>query len=190
VSGRIDCFKHLALAAGFCGILLGLTGCSAVAPAYQPSIDNTRALQQLPDRKVSVGTFTARTPELNHISLRGGAFNSPFNDSYAEYLKAALRSELESAGKLDSTAQVTITGELLENALDAAIGTGTARISARIMVTRGKDKVFDKIVVGTSSWDSSFMGAVAIPAARQNYADTMKKLLAQLFSDPDFRAAL
>lgn len=169
---------------------LALTGCAAVAPSYQPANDNVRALQAMPGGKVSLGQFTAKSDDLNHITIRGGAYTSPQNDSFAEYLKAALRKELESSGRLDSKASVVITGELLKNSLDAAIGTGTAVISARIVVTRGTEKIFDKIFVGESQWESSFMGAVAIPAARRNYADTMKKLLGKLFSDVDFQKSI
>ncbi len=83
-----------------------------------------------------------------------------------------------------------ITGELQTNSIDPAIGTGSAHISARIVIKRGTDIVFDKVVHGDSEWDSSFMGAVAIPLARQQYGETMKKLLANLFSDPSFKKIL
>jgi hypothetical protein len=83
-----------------------------------------------------------------------------------------------------------ITGELLTNSIDPAIGTANAHISARIVIKHGNAVVFDKVVHGDSEWDSSFIGAIAIPMARQQYGETMKKLLANLFSDPNFKEIL
>ncbi|HAT32915.1 MAG TPA: hypothetical protein DCW29_19325 [Janthinobacterium sp.] len=181
---------HMMGTLGACAVLALVTGCASVAPAYQPSNENVRTLQALPGGKVALGEFTAKNESLNHLSIRGGAFDSQYKASYAEYLKAALRAELENSGKLDAASHIIITGELLSNSLDASIGTGHASISARIVVMRDGNKVFDKVLSGASEWESSFVGAVAIPAAQQNYAATMKKLLSNLFTDGDFRKAL
>lgn len=180
--------RHLLWLAALAGSLT-LTGCASTAPHYQATNDNVRALQAKSGGKIALGEFTAKEASLNQLSIRGGNYASPYAGSFAEYLKAALKSELESAGKLDSAAPVVITGELLSNSLDAAVGTGTAHISARIVVMHGKDRLFDKVVSGDRTWESSFIGAVAIPAARQNYAETVKALLANLFSDRDFLKA-
>jgi hypothetical protein len=169
-----------------CLAAMALTGCAATAPPYQATNDNVRALQTLPGGKVSLGEFTAKSPDLNHLSIRAGSYSSPFNDSYAEYLKQALRAELESGGKLDPKSPVTITGELQTNSIEPSAGTGSAHISARIVVKRGSDVIFDKVVHGDSEWESSFMGAIAIPLARQQYGETLKKLIANLLADPDF----
>jgi hypothetical protein len=182
---------RLFCALAVCVATMSLTGCSTVvATPYQPTNDNVRTLQALPGGMVSLGEFTAKSSDLNHLSIRANGFNSPFNDSFAEYLKAALRSELEASGKLDPKSPVVITGELQTNSIDPAIGTGNAHISARIVIKRGNETVFDKVVHGDSEWESSFIGAVAIPMARQQYGETMKKLLANLFSDPDFKKVL
>jgi hypothetical protein len=173
-----------------CMAAVALTGCASVAPPYQATNDNVRSLQALPGGMVSLGEFTAKSPDLNHLNLRASSYNSPINDSFAEYLKAALRSELEAAGKLDPKAPVVITGELQTNSIDPAIGTANAHISARIVIKRGNEVLFDKVVHGDSEWESSFMGAVAIPLARQQYGETLKKLLANLFSDPGFKKVL
>lgn len=179
---------------GFCvsvGIaVLVLSGCASVAPPYQATNDNVRAIQVLPGSKVAVGEFKAQKESLNHLTIRGGSFDSPYSASFAEYLKTALVLELQSAGKLDSSSKVIITGELISNNLDAAIGTGTASISARIVVMRADEKTFDKVVSVENQWESSFVGAIAIPLARQNYGDTVKKLISKLVTDSDFQKAL
>jgi TonB family protein len=176
---------------GIGAAVLALTGCAAVAPTYQPTNDNVRTLQALPGGKVAVGQFTAKDKSLESVAIRAGTYSSPYNGSYAEYLKAALRAELEGAGKFDTASPVVVTGQLLENSVDGALfDVGTAKISARFVVTQRGAKTFDKIVVGASQWESSVIGAIAIPAARRNYVDTMRKLLTNLFADRDFQAAL
>ncbi|WP_156479955.1 TonB family protein [Collimonas pratensis] len=182
--------RRLAMA-GIGAALLALTGCAVVAPNYLPTNDNVRTLQALPGDKVAVGQFTAKDKSLESLSIRGSIYNSPYNGSFAEYLKAALRAELETSGKLAEVSPLVITGQLLENSVNgASISTGTAKISARIVVMQSGAKTFDKIVIGTSQWDSSFIGVVAVPEARRNYIDTVRKLLANLFADRDFQAAL
>lgn len=186
----LSCFMRQLAATSAAGLLLMMSGCASQAPAYQATNDNVRALQALPGGKVALGQFTVKSEDLNHLTLRGGDYQAPTGGSFSEYLKSALRAELESAGKIDSGSRVTIIGELQGNELDAAIGTGTARISARIIVIRNGERVYDKVIIGSSQWESSFMGVIAIPAARQHYADTMKQLLAKLFADQDFQRTL
>jgi hypothetical protein len=182
---------RLVAALAVCVATMSLTGCATVvATPYQPTNDNVRSLQALPGGLVSLGEFTAKSPDLNHLSIRSNSFTSPFNDSFAEYLKAALRSELEASGKLDPKSPVVITGELQTNSIDPAMGTANAHISARIVIKRGNETVFDKVVHGDSEWESSFIGAIAIPMARQQYGETLKKLLANLFADPSFKKVL
>ena len=173
-----------------CVAAMFLTGCaSVVATPYQATNDNVRNLQTLPGGTVSLGEFTAKNSDLNKLILRTNSYTSPFNNSFAEYLKEALRSELESSGKFNPKSPVVITGELLTNSLDPAIGTANAHISARIIIKRSNEIVFDKVVHGDSEWESSFIGAIAIPMACQQYGETLKKLLANLYADPSFKKA-
>ncbi|WP_394781649.1 hypothetical protein [Undibacterium sp.] len=167
-----------------------LTGCAAVSPRYAPTIDNVKVLQALPGGSAKVGEFTAKEPALNHLSIRAGAYTSPYNDSYAEYFKEALLSELESSGKLNRASKAVITGQLLKNSVDASIGTGTAMISVRVKVDQDSAVVFDKVISAETHWESSFMGAIAIPAARSNYVNTVTQTLGKLFADPDFQRAI
>jgi hypothetical protein len=43
---------------------------------------------------MSSGQFSENDESLNKITLRGGVMSSPFNKSYAQYLKKALEEEL------------------------------------------------------------------------------------------------
>ncbi|MDR7333483.1 hypothetical protein [Roseateles asaccharophilus] len=74
--------------------------------------------------------------------------------------------------------------------VDAAIGTGKGRLAARIQVKRAGSTLFDKEIVAESSWDSSFVGAIALPAAINQYGALYKTLTGKLFDDADFKRAL
>lgn len=193
-SYAIFSMTHLLWKLAILGALLAasmlMAGCTAVSPKYQATVDNVRALQAVSAGTVSVGQFTAKDVGLNYLTIRGSAYTSPYNDSYAEYLKEALRSELESAGKLGSKADVVITGQLLKNTLSASIGTGTATIAVQFMVIRNSSIIFDKVLSVDTQWESSFIGAIAIPVAQQNYVDTVKQVLGKLFSDKDFQRSI
>ena len=85
----------------------------------------------------------------------------------------------------------SITGELLKNEIDASgFSIGKGSISARIIVKNGSAVKFDKVKSADITWESSFVGAVAIPKAIESYPELVQKLVTQLVSDPDFSAAL
>ncbi|HEX7642927.1 MAG TPA: hypothetical protein VF472_12040 [Burkholderiaceae bacterium] len=167
-----------------------LVACSTPAPPYQPTVDNARALGSMPNTKLALGSFTTSDPSMNTLGIRASSFYSPVGSSFADYLKDALQSELVSAGKFNTGSNIVVGGEMTENKLDAAIGTGTAHIGVRFNVMRDGKKVFDKVVTADREWDSSFIGAVAIPAARTGYIATIKDEIAHLLADQDFQNAL
>ncbi len=170
-----------------------LSGCSATAPNYQTSNDNIQALSAIPGQKVAVGAieYGPKGHALNSLSIRGGSFNSPINDSWAAYVQGALESELTASGRFDANSTIKVSGTLLENDLDgASFSTGTAHISVRFVVERNGQKVYDQVVTVDNQWDSSMIGAVAIPAARRNYIATISVLIGKLFRDEEFERAL
>lgn len=117
--------------------------------------------------------------------------NSPIGSDYAAYLADALRQELTLAGKLDAKSTIEVSGQLLRN--DIAAGgfmTNSAEIEARFIVKNSSVPRFDKVKRAEMSWESSFIGAVAIPKAQQQYPLIVQKLLASLWSDADFQASL
>lgn len=180
----------------FCRVLAALasvllaSGCAMQAPRYQPSIDNVEALKATP-RSLAVGTFTVQAGTSPSIGLRGSSMNSPIGSDYAAYLADALRQELMLAGKLDAKSMIEVSGQLLKNDIAAGgIVTNSAEIEARFVVKNSGVSRFDKIKRAESSWESSFIGAVAIPKAQQQYPLIVQKLLTSLWSDPDFQAAL
>ena len=57
-------------------------------------------------------------------------------------------------------------------------------------MTRDSKRVFDKELAVDAKWESSFVGAIALPAAINQYSALYKTLVAKLFDDTEFRAAL
>ena len=190
-AGRRTAFGSAPLKAALSlGLVALLTGCTASAPPYQATLDNVRTLQTLPGGKVAIGPFTCADERLNHLAIRLSTYESPVGNSFAEYLRSALTAELQAAGKVDAGASTVITGELLTNAIDDGLSASSAHVSARIVVKRGAQVRFDKVVHGDTEWESSVIGAVAIPLDRQHHGDTIKQLLAALFADRDFQASI
>lgn len=177
------------LAALICTAML--TACTTVAPGYQATVDNVKALQKVPGNGAAdVGKFTVADESLNRLTIRASVYKSPSNGSFAEYIKEALRSELGSAGKLGSRTNAVISGQLLKNSIDGSYGVGTANVSVRFTVTHGTTISYEKIISGETKWDSPFIGAIAIPEAQRNHTEAVKQLLAKLFSDPDFQKSI
>lgn len=170
-----------------------LSGCAMTAPNYSPSMDNVSKLNQMGNVKAKVGEFAAPvskdTPAA--LSIRGTSLNSPVGGNYGAYLAEALRQELSLANKLEVGADTVLTGSLLKNELDASgFSVGTAKISARFVVTKGGVSVYDSVKTIDNQWESSFIGATAIPAAVTGYHGTVQKLLAALYADPAFAIAI
>jgi PBP1b-binding outer membrane lipoprotein LpoB len=169
-----------------------LSGCSFTAPPYSPQVDNVAKLQDA--GPVKVGEFTTAPKPRNSsdtISLRGSKMHSPINDSYSAYLADALKQELSLAEKVSDTSTTEVTGTLQKNDLDATgFSKGEGEIEARFVVTKAGTVSYDQVKSAQTTWKSSFIGSVAIPAAIQAYPALVQKLLDSLFSDPAFINAL
>ncbi len=183
--------RRLALIAA----LAAMTGCASVKmPAPAPSAANAEKLRAAKITPTQVGSFTlaAGKPAAMDTSLSGlrGSSLSPTNGSFSGQLRDEITAELSAAGLLDPKSKAVIEGQLTDSMVDAAIGTGKGRLAAKIQVKRDGKTVFDKEVVAEASWESSFVGAVAIPAAMNQYTALYKTLVGKLFDDADFRRAL
>ena len=168
------------------------SGCAMQAPRYQASLDNVEVAKKLP-APVALGAFTvaANGAGVQSIGLRGSSMTSPVGANYAAYLADALQQELQLAGKIDAKSKVIITGVLVKNDIAAGgIATNSGEIEAEFVVTNDGKERFRGTKRAELSWDSSFIGAIAIPKAQQQYPLMVQKLLNQLFADPAFIAAL
>lgn len=169
--------------------LFALAACvTAPAPAYQPGVANLHALRAVAT-PIGVDDFAA-APGVNdrRFGLRAdGMTGGGADGTFSTYLQQALETELRAAGRLDAAAGLRLSGTLTENRLDADnLSVGRASVGARFVLTRDGRVVYDQVHTVDHEWDSSFLGALAIPAAMQGYAAAVQKLTGRLFADPAF----
>jgi hypothetical protein len=187
-------FIRLAAITAITAVAVQLTGCANMAmTAPQPTIDNATKLRAANMAPVAIGAFKidpAKARDDKEMNMRGSNGVHAPSGSFAQYLGDSLKVELQSAGLLDAASGTVITGTLTQTELDAAIGTGKAKLGARFVVTRSNAVAYDRELTVDSEWESSFMGAVAIPLAAQNYEGLYRKLVSKLFDDAAFKAAV
>lgn len=182
--------RHVPLAA----LLIALSGCASVQMSSPtPLTDHLISVRNLKLEPAAVGSFVL-APGLpaakdRSINLRGSSLEAP-SGSFAEYLKAKLAAQLKAAGWLDPASRSTINGELLQSEADPAIGTGTASLGARFSIVREGKTIYRNELRVEDSWESSFMGRIAIPLAMQRYEALYGKLVTKLIDDPDFQRAM
>ena len=169
------------------------SGCSMLAPRYTASTANVQKIKDVDTQPVKVGTFesTPGKDNNNPISIRGSSLASPYDSSYAKYIAEALRQDLELAGKLAPDAKIEISGALRKNDINIPpAGSGTGDLEARFIVKRAGETKYDQVKTIHDVWESSFVGAIAIPRAQARYPVMVQKLLAELYADPAFIDAL
>jgi hypothetical protein len=172
-------------------LVLALAACvSPPAPKYQPAIGNTNVLIR-EGSKLGVGKFSAAAGVNNHsLAVRASELTGGSDGTFSTYLHDAIVVELQTSGRYDASSPLQISGVLTRNELSSGVGTGTAAVGAEFALLRNNEVCFKKTLVAEHKWDSSFIGAVAIPAAFTNYPTTVQKLLGELFADSDFIAAV
>ncbi len=185
-------FRKFFLCAAFAASAF-LVGCAGPAPNYAPSIDNVEALKKSGAAPLKTGAIDV-APGMqgaNALSLRANTMSSPVGANYGDYLSAALRQELEMAKLYNPQSDIDVSGTLTRNNIDAGgMSTAAGQMEARFVVKKKGVVRFDKLKSVTHQWESSFAGAVAIPAAANNYPVMVQKLLGQLVTDPDFVKAI
>jgi hypothetical protein len=176
-------------------IAITVTGCANIQlDATGATSGTVEALRAASLKPAQVGAFKLSSDKQSAMDtsisgLRGHTL-APAKGSWSQLLKDTLITELTAAGLYDPTSGSVIEGQLTDSRVDAAMGTGTARLAARFVVTDGGRVVFEKETAVDANWESSFVGAVAIPAAMNQYGALYKALVAKLVDDPDFRRAL
>jgi hypothetical protein len=175
-------------------VLVAASGCAQMAPNYNPSVENIQMLRDTGAGKVRVGVLE---PKLvagqanDSIQLRASSMMSPHGGKFTTYVEEALKSELSAARLFDDKASVEIGGTVTRN--DVSIGDlsqGYGELEARVTVKRGGAVRFDKVKYARTTFESGFLGAVAIPNGVRAYPELVRTFLGVLYSDPDFISAL
>jgi hypothetical protein len=182
------------LAAVLAGASL-LAGCAIVPmgpPA--PSMENILKARGAGLPPLALGTFAlapGKDPSLDHkISIRANTIHSPFQSSFAAYLKETLAADLRAAGLLDPQAPLVIAGQLTDSRIEVPIGSASAAVAARFTVSRAGVEVYAKELRADASWAAEFNGFEAVPMAVNRYEQLYRQLAGKLLDDADFRAAL
>jgi len=176
------------------GLAAVLAGCSATAapPSASPRAVRAASAPQIPP--LAIGAFRigpGLSPASDRaVGLRAARLLPPNKTSFAAYLGETLAEQLRLAGKLDPNARFTISAELVENSANPKIGQATGALAARFRVTENGTVRMDKTLRVEASWNSSFIGAVAIDAAEREYVALYSQLVEKLLEDPDFRQAV
>jgi hypothetical protein len=168
--------------------LLFLVGCTLPGPRYEPSFDNVQVLKQA-NSKVSAVELTG-AKKTGGVSIRGSTIKSPYGKDLIHYIQTALQGELEKAGLLASDGTKKITGVILTNKIDCAISTAFGEMKGTFSVAQGDKTLYQGTVEIKEQWESSFVGAIAIPRCAEMYPKIVQKFLNKLYSDPAFIAAL
>jgi hypothetical protein len=172
---------------------LSFQGCAIRAASYVPSLDNVETMKKSTMQPLALGSFSvnAGAEGATSIGVRGSSMTSPVGADYAAYLAEAIRQELQLAGKLDAKSDIEISGVLLKNDIQAGgFSTNSGEIEARFVVKRGGAVRYEGAKRTSASWDSSFVGAVAIPKAQQQYPLLVQNLVGQLLADKAFSEAV
>ena len=168
-------------------------GCAQSLETHQASLQAVERLRSINIPPLRVGKFSP-APELasqdRSISIRAVNLTSPDHGSFAEYLGGALETDLRAGGKLDGNSKFVIEGLLTDNQVSAGISDGTASLAAKFSVSAEGKNVFEKTLVARSTWDSSFVGAIAIPEAINHYSSLYEELVLKLLTDQDFNSAV
>jgi len=174
---------------------LALSGCVSVKMGSpQPSLQTLEALRASDFPAMAVGSFTL-APGLpasldRSASIRAVSLSSPEDGSFAKYLGKVLETDLRLSGKLDPNADTVLSGLLTASSVDSESDKGRATLGAKFSLLRAGKRVFEKTLKVDATWDSTFIGAVAIPDAINNYTALYDKLALSLLTDADFKAAV
>jgi len=169
-----------------------VNGCTIIAPSYTPDYSALDSLKRQKVSKVANVTVEPKDPneKVNNITLRGSTLASP-SGSYAKYLEDAIRSDLTDANLLDPNSLFKLSSLLITNDINVAgFGTGYGTIAARFSIHRDGAVVFDKIITAETEFESSFVGAVAIPRGQNEYPNLVRVLLKKLYTDKELINAL
>lgn len=182
---------HVLIAASACA--LSLSACAmAPLPPPQATLESIQAVRAANLPPMQVGEFTPApgqpTKMDRSITVRAASQDAP-NGSWAHYLADTLSAQLAAAGKLDPKSALVVTGLVTSTHVDSALPTAHASLGAKFTLTRAGKVVYSRTLSVDASWDSNFIGAVAIPDALNHYTGLFAALATKLCSDPEFIAA-
>lgn len=184
-------YVRIAFAAAACSFAVA---CATPLAPQQQTFENVQILRANDIPQMALGEFALAkglpASMDKSLGIRAENVTPPSGLTFSGYLKQTLEAELTGAGKLNPSAPVVISGELTQSRVSTAGANSSGVLGARFLVTRNGVAAFDKELVVTEEWPSSFFGAEAIPAAMNHYNGFYPKIVTKLLQDPDFRTAV
>jgi hypothetical protein len=170
--------------------VLFLSACTIQVPPYSADISNVSKLKEETKTPISVGKIESEK-KLNKISLRGSPLVSSVGNSYGEYIESALIKELKLAKLWSGVAKKQVTGKVIDQDIDVTgFSEGNSFIKVNFVVSEDDAILFEKVISAEHNFDSSFIGAIAIPNGQRSYVELVQKLLKNLYSDEEFITAI
>lgn len=173
-----------------CALALLLQGCGMTMPRYEPNYANVEVLRAAKLTPQLDQPHVEASSGQNRLFVRANPISSPSGDM-AAHLRDALEGELRLAGLLEPGAARRLEARLEENELNAALfGQGHGVLVVEFRVVEGDRTLYQGTKRVENTWDSSFIGALAIPRAANAYNPMVTRALGELYRDPAFIAAL
>lgn len=167
-----------------CGLLVGLSACSHVAERYQPSANNLTKLRAIAPAQISVGRFI-EAPAVAKTEIVCGAntISPPDGQSFAEYVRAALISELRLAGIYSETSSSVLSGRLTEVSLDSSPFAATATWILALEL-QGNGKTVS--AADQYSFRSTTMNTTSCEASTRRLHDAVQNVVSKAIQDRGF----
>lgn len=168
--------------AGLIVCLIILQGCSTYSTnRYSINAGNVVALKAYQDTKITVGHFTATNPGVKSVTCRAvGPIPTPDGETYENYIRNALISELQIADAYSPEGSVTLTGNLNEITPNSV--SGNWRLSLTINSSNGRAITVDEIY----EFKTSYYGETACNQTAQALMPAVQNLISKLVLNPEF----
>jgi len=174
-------------------IAILVSGCATItAPTYTPHYESIDRLKKNNIEKMSLGEVQPRDPSasVNKIKLRAAVLVSS-NGTFANYLESAIRSDLMEMGLYDPTSTTQVDASLIKNDINiSGFNTGYGEMEVMLRVSKKDGPKFEKVYSVNTQFESSFVGAVAIPKGQNEYPNLVRALLQKVYVDPAFIEAV
>ena len=164
-------------------VCLGLLqACSTYSTnRYSINAGNVVALKTYQSNKITVGDFTATKPNVKSVSCRAvGPIPTPDGETYENYIRNALISELQIADSYSSEGEVVLTGNL--NEIKPNSVSGNWKISLTVNSSNGKKLTVDELY----DFKTSYYGETACNQTAQALMPAVQNLIGKLVTNAEF----
>ena len=179
--------KSLLLSSSVVLVAFLFTGCGIKTGEYNVSADNVQTLRDYKELKLDVSNFTATNSGESSVMCRlAETISTPKGETFSEYIKDALVSELKMAGVYDKNSELKISGNLNKIYGSSMFGNAYWEISVTITSTNGKS-----LTVNTKrDYPSSYLASTACNNMGTSFSPTIKQLIGDIVNHKDFSELL